>query len=1148
MANINTFGLQPTADPAITGNSVIDSKDLAELALSFELQYGANAAAYRQRYDALLNASRIAKTQSKLNSYEQTKQRRIFRRSQIHSESAPYDSAVSGDQGDFHTGEPTIKESNQNVHDHMGETPDIATLGPSLHNTMDGGTTQWSLDQFFRRPISIWDDKFTGDYGIQLDVWDLWSRDPTIRAKLSNYAYFKGNLCIRVALSGTPYHYGRLLASYQPYPTFNEPLVATQLVAEDRIANGTAAQQRGARQFFNAYLSQAPGTKTIDPKDNMPLEMCLPFISYKQKFRLTALDGLVITNNTPFPDFEEAGRLYLRTLNAIRVANADFEGPVSINVFAWVEGIELGCITATNIDITAESSVLQKGAGYAAQAADQGIMSAASSMVSDYAAGKSSLTQVGQDLGTDLSNLASQAKAEITKTEHEDPGPVTKAATAITNISAAAAAIPVFRPIATTVSAVSAGLGAVASYFGWSRPNILDKAVYVKNMPFQNGAVTSVHDTAYTLAIDPKNELSIDPSMGGMDYDELCIGAISSRKSYIGTFVWTDEDLSMSQVLWNSTVSPNLGVCLGSIPSLEDPTFDQNVFQDSALAFSSRPFTFWRGSINFTFEVVCSRFHRGKLLIRYEPNIQQYNTIIKNNQAPLNQQNSVILDIQNGQTVTIKCDWAATRSWCNMPPPSQDFPLYTGILADENPYSNNQSWIFSGASSQNFFVPDNQGSSDNNGVLEVRVLNELVQPTPDATVTINVYAWSDDMEYARPSAEGIDFNRTLLPAQFNQFDLTETMLFFKQALLGGVAVPVSGFDDIDINEIGISVQPSDILGATFTAQGFLYVVEYWQTPISETAICGANIVPPLAVTPESAVVVSEEPIVINPGNSSHKDIHIDHMGEKIVSFRNLLKRYQTTSNPGDALTVSAGDVAVFGVLDGSCIPQTTSGYYANTNTGGVQPNLSSAEINENLFSYLRYAFLGMRGSMKHRIKILGDLTSNPTDYITVTLRDSKDGFTTGTARARRLSPIYREETLDLTDFTLGSALGLTRDFKSGLEGTINYHLLSNGGVEFVTPYYSSNLWQPAFNSGTNNPETEQRNQTINSQMLSGNVSRFTYCFTGELADRPTGQDTATATLFHDTAIGEDFQFLRFQGAPSFRSQLFAQLPSPPPPP
>lgn len=1148
MANINNFGLQPTADPAITGNAVIDSKDLNELALSFELQYGANAAAYKQRYDALLNASRVAKTQNTLNSYDQTRQRRIFRRSQIHSESAPYDSNVSGDQGDFHTGEPTIKESNQNVHDHMGETPDTAALGPSLHNTMDGGNTQWSLDQFFRRPISIWDDKFTGEYGIQLDVWDLWSRDPTIRAKLSNYAYFKGNLCIRVALSGTPYHYGRLLASYQPYPTFNEPLSAVQQVAEDLIQNGTTAQQRGGRQFFNAYLSQAPGTKTIDPKDNMPLEMCLPFISYKQKFRLTALDGLVITNSTPFPDFEEAGRLYLRTLNAIRVANADFEGPVSINVFAWVENIELGCITATNIDITAESSVLQKGAGYAAEAMDKGIMSAAGSMVSDYAAGKSSLTQVGQDLGTDLSNLASQAKAEVTKSEHEDPGPVTKAATAITNISAAAAAIPVFRPIATTVSAVSAGLGAVASYFGWSRPNILTKAVYVKNMPFQNGAVTSVHDTAYTLAIDPKNELSIDPSMGGMDYDEMCVGAIASRKSFIGTFVWTDEDLSMSTVLWNSVVSPNLGVCLGRVTSLADPTFDQNVFLDSALAFSSRPFTFWRGSINYTFEVVCSRFHRGKLLIRYEPNIQQYNSIIKNNEAPLNQQNSIILDIQNGQTVTVKCDWAATRSWCNMPPPSQDRPLYDGILNQENPYSNNQSWFYSGQASDNVFVPDNQGSSDNNGVLEVRVLNELVQPTPDATVTINVYAWSDDMEYARPSAEGIDFGRVLLPAQFNQYDLSETMLFFKQALLGGVAVPVSGFDDIDINEIGISVQPSDILGATFTAQGFLYVVEYWQTPVSETAICGANIVPPAAITPESAVVVSEEPIVINPGNSSHKDIHVDHMGEKIVSFRNLLKRYQTTSNPGIAFSSSAGDVAVFGTLDGSCIPQTTSGYYQNTDTGGVEPTLSNEEVNANLFSYLRYAFMGMRGSFKHRLKLIGDFTSTPTDYITVTLRDSQNGFVPGTAIQRRLSPIYRQETVDVTDLTLGSSLSLTRNFKSGIEGTINYHLLSNGGVEFVTPYYSSNLWQPAFNSGTNNPASEQRDQTINSQMLSGNISRFTYCFTGELANRPSGEDTAVGVMYHDTAIGEDFQFLRFQGAPPFRSPLFAQLPPPPPPP
>jgi hypothetical protein len=272
------------------------------------------------------------------------------------------------------------------------------------------------------------------------------------------------------------------------------------------------------------------------------------------------------------------------------------------------------------------------------------------------------------------------------------------------------------------------------------------------------------------------------------------------------------------------------------------------------------------------------------------------------------------------------------------------------------------------------------------------------------------------------------------------------------------------------------------------------------------------------------------------------------MGEKIVSFRNLLKRYQTTSNPGIAFTTSAGDVAVFGDLDGSCIPQTTSGYYQNTDTGGVEPSLASEEINANLFSFLRYAFMGMRGSMKHRLKLVGDFTSNPTDYITVTLRDSKLGFVPGVASNRRLSPIYRQETVDITALTLGSSLGLSRSFKSGIEGTINYHLLSNGGVEFVTPYYSSNLWQPAFNSGTNNPESEQRDQTINSQMLSGNVSRFTYCFTGELANRPTGEDTAVGVMYHDTAIGEDFQFLRFQGAPPFRSALFAQLPNPPPPP
>merc|ERR1712188_248337 len=175
-------------------------------------------------------------------------------------------------------------------------------------------------------------------------------------------------------------------------------------------------------------------------------------------------------------------------------------------------------------------------------------------------------------------------------------------------------------------------------------------------------------------------------------------------------------------------------------------------------------------------------------------------------------------------------------------------------------------------------------------------------------------------------------------------------------------------------------------------------------------------------------------------------------------------------------------------------------------------------------------------------KLVGDFTTNPTDYITVTLRDTSNGFTPSVAVQRRLSPLYRRESVDVTPVTLGSVLELSRQFKSGIEGTINYHLLSNGGVEFVTPYYSSNLWQPAFNSGTNDPESEQRNQTINSQMLSGNISRFTYCFTGELANRPTGEDFAVGSLFHDTAIGEDFQFLRFQGAPPFRSPLFAALP------
>lgn len=1056
-------------DVSITGNEIIDSMDLQELQLTPELKHGALATQWKQRVTALLHGDRVSKTLRLQNVYDhrnkisakktsrnaQEKLRAKTRFIQTESEKV---SAKEGNMGDFHTGDPVLNTTNENVQDHMGEKADKSSLGKTLHSVMDGGDTQFALDNYFRRPISIFSGDIDGDFFSRLDVWDLWSRDPSVRAKLSNYAYFKGNLHLRIAVSGTPYHYGRILFSYQPYIDYNQPYRALKLLQDDTFTG----QDASVRGMMNCYLSQAPGTKTIDPKDNMPLEMCCPFISYKTKYRLTANDGLVITNSTPFPDLEEAGALVISTINPIRFANTTTatSNPVSVNIFAWCEEIELGCITATNIDITAESAVVDRINRYSDAYDSKGMSGLGNAVMKDARNGEA-VTTGGQGLGTYMSDMASGVKAEVTKTEYEDPGPVTKVATAISNVGGMLSDVPIIGDFAKATSAVFKGLGAVSNFFGFSKPVILEPAMFVKNMPFQNGAVGNVKETAYMLAVDPKIELSVDPSIGGMNVDELVIGNIASRKSYIGTFDWSDADVAMTDVLWNTTVDPNMGIALIGARNVREE--DQpnggtlnNYCQDSALAFSSRPFSYWRGTINYTFEVVCSRFHRGKLLIRYEPNTYQYETLIKSNSAPLNQQNSVILDIQNGQTVTIAVDWAATRSWCLLPTSANrrgivDASDSTAI----RPYGNSNNFftstLFPGLSP----ITDNRTAASANGILEVRVLNQLVQPIETADVQVNVYCWSEDMQYARPSIASLPNNR----------------------MIGQAANPT--------------------------------------------------------IVSESAVIPSEEVVVINPTGASDEHIHDDHMGEKVISFRTLLKRFQTVYYLSNLGTPEVPDVVNMS-FRGTVLPQASTGYAgpgalparAEPDTGGLVPPIETNP--RTLFEFLRYGFLGMRGSMKHRLRPHGNFKCNSGDYCTVALAQSRDD-------------VYAVPELKIRDMTSdASFLDTKRLNVNTLYGNANYHLDSNGGFEFVTPYYNPNLWQLAFNSGTNLPSGPGTSTGgSNLGVASGYPSTFVATFNGNAVVTTTAESDPSIFVSNDTAIGEDFQFFRFMGAPIVKNNVTA---------
>jgi hypothetical protein len=981
----------------ITGNPVVDNLTLDELRIRDDLGFDVKTKrAYRARMSFLAGKHDMARTLELISRRNKQQKARVDKRLEASLKTVRFTenkfSTESAVKGEMTEGKASGGDKKENVLDHA-EAAQHVTVGKALHDLPDGMNTQFELSKFFERPFSIYDAAWAPatEYNVNLAVWDLWSKNAAVRAKLSNYAFFKGTLHLKISFSGTPFHYGVAMASYQPYPDYNATLVGY----DEQLA----ATAPGANAFppYKCYLSQARGTAYIDVKDNEPLEMTIPFLSYKESYKLFNQAGTVITNATSFNDFLEAGELRLVTLNQIGVANEDYSSSVSVNVYAWVTDIELGCITATDFDITAEAKRKKRVARAAREIEQKAeeIEDAEEASSSDeeearYQTWRNTMRDKPAYSGTGsmAGRVFNQMESAIDNggNEYADPGPVTKVASAIGTIGDTLADVPVIGSFAKATSTIAGKVRKFASFFGFSKPPVLDKVIYVKNTPFNNGATTAGPTAVERLTVDPKQELSIDPSYcGDGGVDSMAIQAISSVESFLTTFPWADTDTALSTVLWASVVSPMLMTGHDGAPV---PNTD--LTQPTAMAYAVTPFKYWRGTIRYRFNIVCSKFHRGKLIFKYEPNYAA-RAVITAASAQLNQNNAIILDIQESQEIVIDVDWANERAWLNVDP--NITPVGQCNLPD--------------------FLPIPPAFTNNlnenvvNGYLEVRVLNELVQPTDLSTVKVNVFVSCPDLMVAVPEDTNIGENRVLL------------------------------------------------------------------------------------------VTESE---VINKTNAKTDHICEDHFGEKIVSFRSLMKRYVlediqigTTLPPDDNVHLWKFKGRLYPEIHDS--PKTS------------QTGASTTTNEYNLFQYLRYAYMGMRGGMRYRIFVYhgwGDIGN--CDYFNITLA----------APSNRASSLTKIAVSATNEYTI-------KTHASYLNGTAIAHIPSNGGIEFEIPYYSDNLFQFSCDNLEGASVSLEAYEGFNP----------TYPCSWEVTW--TSREDATTKVYvrTDVSTAEDFTFLRFLGAPYF---------------
>lgn len=749
------------------------------------------------------------------------------------------------------------------------------------------------LAHFFKRPVRIYSGTWTQGVALNvlLDPWALFFADPRVINRVTHYNLARCSLCVKFVLSGNPFLYGQLMASYMPYPA----LISTSSLTNDgRNPHGTGVPTE-------LVLASQRHKVMLTPMMSEGACMKLPFFNQNNWFQ------------TQTGDWVDFGKIAVQSMNLLKHANAGSES-VSLNIFAWTEDMQLSIPTS----IAAYGMVAQSGM--------------------DEYSGK-------------VSRPASILSKAVSRVRH----------------------VPTLGPYAMATSAAASAVAATAGVLGYSRPLGLEPPTPMVQDPFKHFAATEGQDTSSKLTVDPKQGVTIDTRVMGLDgQDELGILRLAQVESYLTTFTWPVGTVADTH-LFSIPVTPMLYSHWGSTPSA-------SVVAPTALASAALPFRKWRGSIKYRFQIVCTPYHKGRLRVVYDP----YNL---GSLTKFNVNYTKIVDLAEVNEFEMLVSWADDKLVQRV-----DKPNF--IAGTNNPWS-----------TSTVYTPS---QVYDNGALTVLVMNSLTAPndTINNDIGVNVFVSAgDDFELYEPEVEGLQ---------------------------GICMVPQSGMDELDYGMEHLSIgAPSD------------------GTDLSKVII-----------------------------------------GERVVSFRQLMKRYVHYLTSGAVtgaaqLTYYSVNFRNFPLTPGS----DASGLHTSTALA-KQVNFVSLS----LITYLASMFAGYRGSLRYKHFIYSVKSSTLYDTLTSVYR------VPGTTTTALPTVVVDASAAAAFPFN-----AIAKHYNS-FAGTAVVSTHTKPAIEVELPYYSSNRFEVI--------------RPYNARSAAGEGHRV-------IADRPV---SSTDVITSWVSIGEDFTYGYFVGS------------------
>jgi hypothetical protein len=308
-------------------------------------------------------------------------------------------------------------------------------------------------------------------------------------------------------------------------------------------------------------------------------------------------------------------------------------------------------------------------------------------------------------------------------------GLISGPATAVANFARSLSNVPRIGPFARAVDVGARAVGTIASLFGYSNPPVTSDVMPMQPKSFHAFANVETRVPLDKLSIDPQNETTIDNSVAGGDsQDPLVISDIVQKVSYFGQTDWTDAD-SEGTKLFSWAATP----CLTNVATSGITVF----WRMPACAWVASLFRYWHGSTVYHIKVVKSKFHKGRLLVCWDP------------------------------TQNIPTSGSETALFTKIIDLSSDQDEFDFVV----PYKATQPWLRTNNKGDGFSVRGNFTTdvSTTNGCVAVFVQNRLTGPAalPTVTVMVSVSA-GPDMQFAVPLTNQV--NASVMAVQSGTID------------------------------------------------------------------------------------------------------------------------------------------------------------------------------------------------------------------------------------------------------------------------------------------------------------------------------------------------------------------------------------------